>query len=99
MTENEAKDQLKGLLEYDLSFYEEKAIGKAIKALEEIQAYRAIGTVEEMKALKAKAEPKKPHRQPNHNWTYEEIRCPTCLKIVFLNEHHCKCGQALNWNE
>lgn len=31
----------------------------AIQALEEIQQYRAIGTVEEFKTLKEKAEPKK----------------------------------------
>ena len=35
------------------------AVCMGIKALEEIQQYRAIGTVEEFKALKAKAEPKK----------------------------------------
>lgn len=82
-----------------------KIMFRCIEALEEIQQYRAIGTVEEFKALKEKNEPK--------NWNAEHIghgefawQCPTCKKYLsFLtlaegtpqdNEYNfCpKCGQA-----
>lgn len=61
MTENEAikiltlDEHNKQLLTHLAPVYE-----TAIQALEAIQAYRAIGTVEELQALKEKAEPKKP---------------------------------------
>ena len=25
--------------------------------------------------------------------------CPTCNKFLLLSEHHCKCGQALDWRD
>ena len=57
MTENEAKEWIKYLgnqnLPYDRSPKSRKlACDIAIQALEEIQQYRAIGTIEEFKALK-----------------------------------------------
>lgn len=34
---------------------------------------------------------------PNDNWGYE---CPCCgSREIDYPEHHCKCGQALNWEE
>ena len=63
MTENEALFRIKDL-EYEcmnstIHYFTDKDIPMlhiAIKALEEIQQYRAIGTVEEFKALKEKEE-------------------------------------------
>lgn len=59
MTENEAIKELERHIQFlkenwkphpDYNVIE--ALGMAIKALEEVQAYRAIGTVEEFKAIK-----------------------------------------------
>lgn len=79
------------------------ALNMAIQALEEVQQYRAIDTVEEFKALKEKSEPK--------NWIAEGIgygeytwKCPACNGYMALmvgtpkdNDYNfCpKCGQAL----
>mgnify|MGYP003553411757 CR=1 FL=1 len=70
------------------------------KALEEIQQYRAIGTVSEFRELKEKAMAKKP-RFYAHNY-----HCTECGNLVGNNEFHwqrfeyCdKCGQKLDWSE
>ena len=70
----------------------------AITALIEIQQYRAIGTVEELQALKEKATLKKPIE-----WANGTLHCPnedceydnTCLGFDVC----IKCGQALDWSE
>ena len=67
MTENEAIDKLNNLhykivhTSFCNKVYESEieALCIAKDCLKEIQQYRAIGTVEEFKALKEKAEPKK----------------------------------------
>lgn len=48
MTENEALEELKTFPINCLDFKENQSLQVAIKALEEIQHYRAIGTVEEL---------------------------------------------------
>lgn len=72
---------------------------RAIQALEEVQACRAIGTVEEFKALKEKAEPKKPIRMDlctcpscgTHNEVFKKRRNTVTYDIV-----HCwHCGQVV----
>ena len=72
----------------------------AIKALEEIQQYRKIGTVEECREAVEKQKPKKPVKDKyNHNC------CPNCGWIVsgeggYGEEFcpHCEnCGQAIRW--
>ncbi len=40
---------------------------------------------------------KKPYTD-NENGIYEKEHCPTCHRSLFPNDHHCKCGQALDWN-
>ena len=80
----------------------------AVKALEENQQYRAIGTVEEFKALKEKNKPKK----ITHEATLKKCcTCPACLNVVdeFVKigdirirvefEHCYFCGQKLDWSE
>ena len=82
-----------------------EAYSIAIKALEEIQEYRAIGTVEEFKALKEKNEPKKPiERFTGSEWVCE---CPACRgitetpqeQIVESIQYCAWCGQKLDWSE
>lgn len=35
----------------------------------------------------------------NENGVYEKEYCPTCHRSLFPNDHHCKCGQAIDWGE
>lgn len=42
--------------------------------------------------------PKKPYID-NENGVYEKEYCPTCHRSLFPNDHHCRCGQALDWSE
>ena len=81
-----------------------EALGVAIIALGEVQAYRAIGTIEEFKALKEKNEPKKPIKHDSY------YVCPCCgnTEIEYCNEVDCRtirlkrctlCEQKLDWSE
>lgn len=40
--------------------------------------------------------PKKPYKD-NENGVYEKEHCPSCHRSLFPNDHHCECGQAINW--
>ena len=86
-----------------------EAYSIAIKALEEIQEYRAIGTVEEFKALKEKSVAKKPYIQQivKDFREHDCYECPNCDCFVGYvsecqEEHYqyiyCpNCGQKLDW--
>ena len=81
----------------DTSICEENitVLKTAIQALEEIQQYRAIGTIEEFKALKEK---NTPMELAEHNFQDEvhHYLCPSCRNIVSCNQNYCEeCGQAL----
>ena len=106
MTENEAIKELKEGIEYCTSGEEEyfkEALGMGIVAIEEIQQYREIGTVEEFKALKEKAEPKKIVFSREFLWAGK--RCPSCnavalYEMVEKRYKYCpNCGQKLDWEE
>ena len=62
----------------------------AMESIEEIQQYRAIGTVEEFKVLKEKNEPKKPIIHG-----LGQRYCPVC-KCGGADHFYCaRCGQKL----
>ena len=42
--------------------------------------------------------PKKPYLD-NDNGIYEKEHCPTCHRSLFPNDHHCRCGQAIDWSK
>ena len=42
--------------------------------------------------------PEKP-KLDNDNGIYETEHCPNCNRQLFPNEHHCRCGQALDWSD
>ena len=75
--------------------------------IEELKTYRAIGTIEEFKALKEKSVEKKPIRRKGMCYAkakdgtedYEIIEeCPTCknrLYAVSFNVGYCRCGQKI----
>lgn len=100
MTENEA---IKVMESYSEEEYGKGLVAEshkmAIQALEEIQQYRAIGTVEEFKALKEKNEPKKVEYDiygEEENYPYCE--CGSCLEFQLVRAKHCpRCGQKLDW--
>lgn len=72
-----------------------------LNAIEEIQQYRAIGTVTEFRELKEKATAKKVKGK-----RFEEAICPCCLTELyetywaFGGVHYCvNCGTAIDWSE
>ena len=42
--------------------------------------------------------PKKPYND-NENGIYEKEYCPICHRSLFPNDHHCICGQAIDWRD
>ena len=112
MTENEAKEIVKKLrnkaelfknsgfaVDGIVKSFEDSA--NAIETLsEEIQQYRAIGTIEEFKALKERNKPEKPLFVPTDDTClYQEYRCPSCNEWLAdkFKPYRCKCGQKLDW--
>lgn len=105
MTENEA---IKVMKWYSEEEYGEGLVSEshrmAIQALEEIQQYRAIGTIEEFKALKEKVEPKKPLPKGTHKGI-DNFYCPNCNHPLTNRHEQCElpycdiCGQKLDWSE
>lgn len=84
-----------------LTFEERKYINKA---LEEIQAYRAIGTVEECRTAVERMKPKKPNQisKAMDKGTFVGLigRCPNCGSIVAEDNFVCEdCFQVLDWSE
>ena len=103
MTENEAINHLQ--LNRPFAYSElQNAVDIAIKALEEIKQYRAIGTIEEFKALKEKNEPKKPilnNPKINEFYIKEAKLCPACHSYInnCSGDYCSNCGQKLDWSE
>ena len=77
----------------------------AIESMEEVEQYRALGTVEELKEAREKQIPKKPTVGDFMNFYH----CPNCGEHFDCDEeyylengewHYCgKCGQKLDWSE
>jgi len=102
MTENEAKAEIMQMpiyrLDYNLPKDKQckmfKVLEMAIQALEEIQEYRAIGTVAELQALKEKAEQKKVAYQIDTSGHKHE-KCPACGSFHVFGKHCTECGQSI----
>ena len=106
MTENE---EIKKVIN-GLNFLKEKlyngiyadrldCIDYAISALKEVQQYREIGTVEELRKAVEKQKPKKPHRN------YKKFSGLWCKCGWYLGQKQCldikycpNCGQAIDEN-
>lgn len=103
MTENEAIEELKydcnelgKAIPCDTSWGEsfENAYAMAIKALEEVQQYRQICTVEECRAAVEMRTAKK----PIDRIAFKE--CPTCGHVDIGYYDFCeRCGQRLDWSD
>ena len=75
-------------------------IDEAIKfAKETILAYTS--EMAEFKVLAIEALEKQIPKKPIDNIEREWFECPTCGRVIVTyyagERHHCKCGQALNW--
>jgi len=71
--------------------------------VEIVRAYNPNNTTYEVNAKKIrealeKQILKKPCKD-NDNGIYEKDCCPTCRRSLFPNDHHCRCGQAIDWSE
>jgi hypothetical protein len=81
------------------------AYDMAIKALEEIQQYRAIGTPEECRAAVEQQIPKRPTLCKSDEQTTRytaDYRCPKCNGMFTgtgIANYCYHCGQRLDWEE
>lgn len=104
MTEERAILQLRYRIDTATSLCGKGADGKAyedmemaIRALEEIQQYREIGTVDECR--EARERQKKKRGIPyNSGKNHKLVECPNCHKDMDLYYEYCHhCGQAVDW--
>ena len=102
VTENEKAinilEHMKNLV--TVRIFEEEALDRAIKALEEVQQYREIGTPEECQAAMEKQIAKKAITYRGTN----RADCPACGATVRgidapFGNWCSKCGQRLDWEE
>ena len=86
----------------------EEAIRTIKEALEEVEQYRALGTVEELKEAREKQVAKKPIKSKRIGHAY--YYCPNCDASVTIEiDHGCErdyrldhcdvCGQKIDWSE
>ena len=107
MTESEAIEKLKNMRlfmqiidknsEHKFAEDDYKTNDMAIQALEEVQQYREIGTLEECRTAREKQILKK----PDFTEDKEFALCPCCNNKGLLNKQkYCdNCGQKLDWSE
>lgn len=110
MTENEAIKRIKDHIEVHsrkerMAIYITVALGMAIKALEEVQEYRKLGTVEEISDLKKRDTALPLGNIMGNDKDNGRLRfgiCPSCKKRVSNVEggNFCQnCGQRLKWED
>lgn len=116
MTESEAIEKLKNIRlfmqlmdknsEHKFSEDDYKANEMAIQALEEVQKYREIGSMEECRAAREKQIPKRAyHISPVDDNDNANVECPAChattdYAVNVIKRGHCwKCGQLLDWSD
>lgn len=83
----------------------QESVDMAIQALEEIQQYRVIGTMEELRELKEKGTAKAPYLFGDGYFNgvpvCDEYNCPNCdesYEVDFDHYDYCpNCGQKLDW--
>lgn len=115
MTENEAIKELEtsiDLAKMCTQNYERKneiqGYEMAIKALEEVQQYRQIGTVEECREAVDKQTAKKPtlidykkytNFVDNADFLQDAYWCPNCKRVVRSGSFCRDCGQHIDWSD
>lgn len=77
----------------------EKA-GAIIKGFEELERYRAIGTVEECQEASEKQRAKKPVYRSIFTDGTRLLGCPVCFSRIDGGAFYCNgCGQKLDWSD
>lgn len=108
MTENEAIKRIKecrNTPNFQPYIYMNEALNMAIQALEEVQQYRKIGTVDECREAMEKQTSKEPDYEgdgySNGQLVYDTWVCPCCeqrYEVDYDNYEYCpKCGQHIDW--
>lgn len=101
MTENEVKtidDCLKKLKDHRDVYLKRstpwRIVNRAVRFIEELKQYRAIGTVEECRCAVEKMKPKKILKRGDF------YKCRICNHWVGFGYGYCDgCGQKLDWSE
>ena len=116
MTENEAIREFQNIRPHSgmIPVRMAEAVDTAIQALEEVQQYRAIGTVEECREAVEKQTAKKPEfvdtrfmyngKHISDGCQLQKCyKCPNCNHHIFHvwdDELYCKyCGQHIDWSD
>ena len=107
MTESEAISCLKADKEYlvDMKVCDGEEIDVAIKALEEVEQYHAIGTPDECRAAVEKQKAKKPPVVNRPSIFVKVPVCPNCstpehYQSLYGKTKYCSnCGQKLDWSD
>lgn len=113
MTESEAIEGLgilnNGLNEAFVNADElSEALQMAIQALEEVQKYREIGSIEECRASREKQIPKNPTYDgdgyaPDGTFVWDEWICPCCgtrYEVDYDEYDFCpNCGKKIDWSD
>lgn len=113
MTENEAIERIRD--HFEVHHHDnrphpllDEAVDMAIKALEEVQQYRKIGTVEECREAVEKQTAKKPtlidykkyaNFVDNVDFLQDAYWCPNCKRVVRSGSFCRDCGQKLGWSD
>lgn len=110
MTENEAIREFQNIRPHSgmIPVRMAEAVDTAIQALEEVQQYRQIGTVEECREAVEKQTAKKPtlidykkytNFVDNADFLQDAYWCPNCKRVVRSGSFCRDCGQKLGWSD
>ena len=90
-----------GVEEAYVNPYFEKALDTAISAMQELQEYKKLGTLEEVRDAVEKQKAKEPNNVEAEGYRYTDTyRCPTCggnFSGTGIADYCYHCGQRLNW--
>ena len=75
-----------------------RAIGTVEELQSKLEAYRELGTMEELKTLKEKNTPKKFEYQIGKNGLKHE-KCPGCGSFSVFGNYCSWCGQKIDWGK
>lgn len=84
-----------------------KDIESVLSAMEELEHYKQLGTLEEVREAVERLQPKAPNWHMNPVMEHGKLPvCPTCNTIMVrteilgrtIDEHCVTCGQAIDWS-